>query len=275
MFSTTFNKSVFAVKIKDYNTIIKVNMQWFNQVKTAEKSLAKPSAMFNGTDFFNDIVATYFGRNCSKCTQLVEKLIIMADSDNNGITTSKEAAWFGSLLLTQETFMLAALNESTSTIALTGYCGALYAVEKVHISSSHMVDTSSAFADFWSLPEFAEPIESFFKDILGDLRDSYAWFQELHEYVYVFIKRLRRDKVLSLDQRLQFILGNVFTSPFHGTLFFLAMNILDLLQVGVFLLYSLDKTCFACRVLNTSSVSPRIVTKPDDFFTTNVEKSRK
>ncbi|CAB4026349.1 Hypothetical predicted protein [Paramuricea clavata] len=182
-------------------------MQWFNHVKNY--LAMKPLAIFNATAFFRDIVSNYFGNNCSECKGLVQKLIIMADSDKNGNTSQTEAIWFGSLLLTQETFMLAAMNESRSTVNLNGYCGALYAVEKVHISSSYLVDTSKAFTDFWGLPEFAEPIESFFKDILGELRNNYTWFETLHEYIYIFIKRLRQDKVPSLQQRIQFILGSL------------------------------------------------------------------
>ncbi len=184
-------------------------MKWFDHLKNAYNSLATSSTIFNTTSYFSDIVSTYFGSNCSNCKELVQKLIIMADSDKNGTTSSIEAVWFGSLLLTQETFMLAALNDSKSTVNLNGYCGALYGVKKVHISSSYLIDTSKAFTDFWGLPEFAEPIESFFKDILGELRNDYAWFRTLHEHIYIFIKRLRQDKIPTLEQRLQFILGEL------------------------------------------------------------------
>ena len=184
--------------------MLKVNMQWFDHVSNA---LAEPLTIFNATSYFNDIVSTYFGSNCPNSKELIQKLIIMADSDRNGTTSLLEAIWFGSLLLTQETFMLAALNASKSTVNLNSYCGALYEVEKVHISSSHLVDTSKAFTDFWALPEFAEPIESLFKDILGELRDHYRWFEALHEHIYIFIKRLRRDKIPNFEQGLQFVLG--------------------------------------------------------------------
>jgi hypothetical protein len=180
-------------------------MEWFNDVS---KTLAMPLTIFNATSYFNDIVSTYFGSNCPNGKELVQKLI-MADSDKNGVTAAVEAIWLGSLIKTQETFMLAALNESKSTVNLNGYCGALYEVEHVHISSSHLVDTSKAFTDFWTLPEFAEPIESFFKDILGELRENYEWFQSLHEHIYIFIKRLRQDKIPTFEQRLQFILGRL------------------------------------------------------------------
>lgn len=187
-------------------------MHWFNHIKNAEISLANPSLMktFNTTAYLNNTVLNYFGSNCSNCEELAKQLFTMADSDQNGVTSTTEALWFGSLLTTQETFMLAALNHSKSTVNLNAYCGALYEVEKVHTANSHMVDTSKAFTDFWSLPEFAEPIESFIKDLLGDLRLNYAWFEELHRQIYIFIKRFRGDTVPTLEQRLTFILGKVY-----------------------------------------------------------------
>ena len=187
-------------------------MHWFNHVKNAKNSLANPMVMstFNVTAYFKNIISNYFGNNCSNCEELANKLITMADSDENGVTSTTEALWFGSLLTTQETFMLAALNRSKSTVNLNAYCGALYEVEKVHAANSHMVDTAKAFTDFWSLPEFAEPIESFIKDLLGDLRLNYAWFEELHRQIYIFIKRFRGDTVPTLQQRLAFILGRFY-----------------------------------------------------------------
>lgn len=210
--STTFDKGVFSVNVQNRSTILKVHMQWFNHVKNAENFLANPSSMrtFNVTEYFNNIVSKYFGNNCSNCEELAKQLITMADSDQNGVTSTTEALWFSSLLTTQETFMLAALNGSKSTVNLNAYCGALYEVEKVQTANSYMVDNSKAFTDFWSLPEFAEPIESFIKDLLGDLRLNYAWFEELHIQIFIFIKRFRGDTVPTLEERLTFILGKVY-----------------------------------------------------------------
>lgn len=206
---TTEHKSVFLTTVKGEQFILKVDLSWFEKMNDAEKYLKNHTEAFNASSYFEKIVFKYLGNNCKNCRILITKLLSMADADANGFISTSEAITFGSLLLTRETFLLAAMNETKSIINFYGYCGPLYIVEKVHMAHSRLLDTSKAFTDFFIFPNFLEILELHLKSFLIYMRATWKTFSKLQEFIYIRYKKLKGNNFLTVEQRVDFVIGMV------------------------------------------------------------------
>ena len=198
---TTWNKSVFLVTIEGRNVVLKVDKLWFENMNGATRFLQNQTNVFD--DYFQQIVDKYLGNNCNNFEILVSKLLSMADTNGDGLVTLDEAAMFGSILLNREIFMLAAMNGSNSAITFYGYCGGIYIVERVSTAKSNFIDTS-IFPELLLLPDFLGDVETYLQKLM-----SHPVVLSFYESVYIFYKKLRKESGLTLEQRVDFVIGMV------------------------------------------------------------------
>ena len=146
--------------------ILKVNMSWFEEFEKRQNIADNDAVVWYKTDV-QSRVRTLFG-DCPRCSELTSVLLSLGDGDGDGSVTGAEARTFVSLLQHVEPMMLLALNKSKHTVDFYGYCGGLYALEKVPVIASKV------FADNWELldlclPDVLLPLQDMFNHYAGEI----------------------------------------------------------------------------------------------------------
>lgn len=152
--------------------VLKINVTWFKEFAIRQEVKDSDAAAM----YMNDVSArarTMFG-DCSQCHKLTSALAILGDGNSDGIVTGTEAKTFISLLQFIEPLMLIALNDSKHTVDFYGYCGGLYAVEKVPLIASEIFGTT------WELLELPgnmlEPLQVTFNYYVGKIVHAAAFY---------------------------------------------------------------------------------------------------
>ena len=170
--TTVPDKKIYDGTCHGKSVILKVNMSWFEEFQELQKITDNDVA----SSYQNDVssrVNSLFG-NCSQCTKLVSRLLLLGDGNSDGSVTAAEARTFISLLQLIEPMMLMTLNESKHTVDFYGYCGGLYMVEKVPSLASNMFRDTWKFIDLAFLPDGIESLQNLFNDNLGKVLNSAA-----------------------------------------------------------------------------------------------------
>ena len=173
--TTVPDKKIYDGTWHGKSVILKVNMSWLDEFQERKKITDNDVA----SSYQNDVLSrvdSLFG-NCSQCTKLVSRLLLLGDGNSDGSVTAVEARTFISLLQHMEPMMLMTLNESKHTVDFYGYCGGLYMVEKVPFVASDLFGDSWELIELPFLPDTLEkPIKSMFNYYGGKVLRSAAFF---------------------------------------------------------------------------------------------------
>ena len=171
--STVPEKKIYDGDWEGKQVILKVNMSWFEEFEKRQNIADNDAVVW----YKNDVqsrVRTLFG-DCPRCSELTSVLLSLGDGDGDGSVTSTEARTFVSLLQHIEPMMLIALNKSKHTVDFYGYCGGLYALEKVPVIASKV------FLDIWELldlsflPDAFEPVQDLINYVGGRILNALAF----------------------------------------------------------------------------------------------------
>lgn len=168
--SEVVEDQVYGGQWQGREVIFKANMRWFSDFKNLPKRTDNDVVL----SFQDDVsfwVETMFGE-CSRCNKLVSLLLSLGDSDGDKIVTASEARTLVSLLYQQEPFMLIALNDSKKSADFYGYCGGLYATEKLPVIASDVFGASLDFDDLNIVPDTLEPLQEMVKNLIGNILDA-------------------------------------------------------------------------------------------------------
>ena len=161
--TTVPEKHVFAGKWQEQEVILKLAMYWFTAYQHFEE-IDDHSLVLAYKDYVSVRVKDLFGE-CPKCSQLTAKLVLLGDDNSNGHISASEARSFLPLLYQTEPMMLMVLNDSIHTLDYYGYCGGLYAVEKVKYIAEDLFGNQWNFIDLDLLPDVFEPVEEIIRYI--------------------------------------------------------------------------------------------------------------
>lgn len=173
--TTVPDKKIYDGTWHGKSVILKVNMSWFEEFKERQKITDNDVASSYQSDV-SSRVNSLFG-NCSQCTKLVSRLLLLGDGNSDGSVTAAETRTFISLLQHMEPMMLMTLNESKHTVDFYGYCGGLYMVEKVPFVASDLFGDSWELIELPFLPDTLEkPIKRMCNYYGGKVLSSAAFF---------------------------------------------------------------------------------------------------
>lgn len=152
------------------DVIFKANLRWYTDFNTFQKQTDE-DVVLSFQDNVSFLVETLFG-DCPQCNRLVSLFLSLGDSDNDGIVTAPEVRSLVPLLRQQEPFMLIALNNSKQTADFHGYCGGLYATEKLPFIVSDVFGTQWNFDDLNIVPDTFEPFQEMVKNLIAKIFDA-------------------------------------------------------------------------------------------------------
>ena len=166
--STVTDKKIYDGDWKGMQVIVKVNMSWFEEFEK-RKSITNNHAVESFEKELQSRVSTLFG-DCPRCAELALLLATLGDGNSDGVVSGSEARTFISLLQFIEPTMLMILNDSKHTVDFYGYCGGLYALEKVPkvVSKEIGADWEPVDISFLSYGDpFQEMLNEFLRGVLN------------------------------------------------------------------------------------------------------------
>lgn len=167
-----------------------------------------------GKNRISDTVKMLFGE-CENCADLTDKLAKTADVNNDGQLSIAETRTIVTLLQTPEPSMLLIFNNSKHLPKMYGYCGKLYAVEKVPVIADSVFGYTWDLLDLALLPSMLEPYEEMLKrngEIIYETLMTFKVFKHLiapfigHLKYFVYQKILR-VRIPTLEERFNFSLS--------------------------------------------------------------------
>ena len=161
-FSTVVEKMVYDGEWRGTQSILKMNMDWFNLFEERQK-LTDNDVVSSYEDDVSARIGSLFA-DCSQCDKLTSRLLLIGDSNSDAVLTASEVRTFVSLLHLVEPMMLLTLNESKHTVDFYGYCGGLYVVEKLPYVASQVFGEKWELRDLSLLPDLFEPLEEVGRD---------------------------------------------------------------------------------------------------------------
>ena len=151
-----------------------------------------------------------FGR-CVQCQQVTSRFVQHADGNGDGTVTAVEAMNFQSLILNHEVFMVILLNGNKHSVDFHGYCGKMYAVEKVSVNARSIFGSATAFHEYL-IPEmfgFDELLQSVFARTLKPLFASMNFLNTIEHFsVYlghVVYRYFYEVRVPSVEEKFKLI----------------------------------------------------------------------
>ena len=163
--SSVPDKKVYDGIWKEKPVILKQAQHWFDQLN--EVSLPDEDIQTLVVDTVESIVKRQFGR-CASCKSVVAKFLHHADANNDGSVTRVEARNFLALVLNQEAFMVTLLNGSRHSVEFYGYCGGMYAVERVPANAEAIFGTSTVLQDYM-FPDVLDQLDELLRALYNKL----------------------------------------------------------------------------------------------------------
>ncbi|XP_031571249.1 divergent protein kinase domain 1A-like isoform X2 [Actinia tenebrosa] len=208
--STQPDKAIYKGTWKNEEVILKIR----NGVEIESYSF---SHLKTNEDHKNQISATVkilFGE-CENCSDLTDRLAKTADVNNDGQLTPAETMTMVTLLQTPEPSMMLIINDSKHVPEMYGYCGKLYAVEKLPVIADSVFGYTWNFLDLAVLPSILEPFEDSLKRNAEIIYKSLKTFKIVREWIFPFIEDLKyfvyqkilRMRLPSLEERFNFSLS--------------------------------------------------------------------
>ncbi|KXJ12570.1 divergent protein kinase domain 1B [Exaiptasia diaphana] len=189
--STTPEKQVYKATWDDKEIILKMVYTSANIENTFPES--------NNEDGYRNWIAScvnmLFG-DCENCTKLTAKFIDMADTNNDGHLSFIETKTIVQLLQTPEPAMLMVLNGSKVSLNFYGYCGPLYAVEKLAVVADTVYGLQWNLVDMAILPNMFEPFENFLKQAV----EMAATFLETFKIITVYVEPMLHNFKTSVSK---------------------------------------------------------------------------
>lgn len=150
---------------------------------------------------------------CENCTKLTAQFIEMADTNSDGKLSFIETKTIVQLLQTPEPAMLMVLNGSKVSLDIYGYCGPLYAVEKLAVVADTVYGYQWNVMDIALLPNIFEPFENMVKQavesavtILSNFKIYSDCIQPmLNDFKTDVSKYFQRVRVPSIKERFHFV----------------------------------------------------------------------
>lgn len=168
-------------------------------------------------DYINEIEAAVnmlFGES-ENSTTLANKLVETADVNYDGQLSFTETKMMLQLLRTTEPSMLLVLNGSKVALDFYGFCGRLYAVEKLAVVGDTVYGMEMSWEDFSILPNIFEPIENYIKQIIRYIFSSINSFDFIYNNTEPLILKLKTlvsktffmSRIPSIEERFSFVLN--------------------------------------------------------------------
>lgn len=168
--STIVEKTVYDGEWKGKQVILKRSLDWSKLFEEVHHFLDYDNLLSSSQQYVSSRVEALFG-NCTHCDKLKVRLVKLFDDNNDGKVTATEVRSFATLLNLLEPMMLIALNESKYTVDFYGYCGGLYAVEKLPYVASQVFGETWELKDLSLFPDFLEPLEEIGRNMIEKIVD--------------------------------------------------------------------------------------------------------
>lgn len=177
-------------------------------------SISHLQANEEGKNLISDTVKMLFGE-CENCSDLTDKLGRTADVNNDGQLSPAEIITMVTLLQTPEPSMLLIVNDSKYLPKMYGYCGKLYAVEKLPVIADSVFGYSWNLLDLALLPSVLEPFENMLKqngEIIYKSLTTFKVFKQwiapfIEDFKYFVYQKILRVRIPSLEERFNFFLS--------------------------------------------------------------------
>ena len=159
------DKQVFRGTLRGRDVILKVVHHWFKEFDEKKSAFVEDDLQASYKNLILGAV-TSICADCSQCEELTEKFTTMADVNKDGQLTRTEVTSFLALLAQQEPAMLIALNGSKHSLDFFGYCGGIYAVERLPFIAGELFGVSWMLEDLAVFPVFFDPLEELVREYM-------------------------------------------------------------------------------------------------------------